>query len=107
LALTSPISGGHSVVVVSSRTHATEFSLVWSGGKPERKRPLNRSKLKWEDDIKIGCRETEWDGMEWIHLAQEGDKWRALLNKEVDISGLIECCEFLRCLFAFSVKTRI
>jgi hypothetical protein len=50
------------------------------GGKPEGKRPLGRPRRKWVDNIKIDLREIEWDGLEWIDLAQDRDKWRARVN---------------------------
>jgi hypothetical protein len=49
-------------------------------GKPERKRPLGRPKCIWLENIKLYLREIEWDGMEWLHLAQDRDQWRALVN---------------------------
>jgi hypothetical protein len=39
-------------------------------GKPEGKRPLGRPRRRWVDNIKMGLREIEWDGMVWIDLAQ-------------------------------------
>jgi hypothetical protein len=49
-------------------------------GKPEGKRPLGRPRCRWEDNIKINFREIGWGGMDWIDLAQDMDKWRALVN---------------------------
>jgi hypothetical protein len=49
-------------------------------GRPEGKRPLGRSKCTWVDNIKMGHREIEWDGMDWIYLAQNRDQRRALVN---------------------------
>jgi hypothetical protein len=49
-------------------------------GKPEGKRPLGRPRRRWEDNIKMDLREIEWDGMDWIKLAQDRDQWRALVN---------------------------
>jgi hypothetical protein len=51
-------------------------------GKPEGKRPLVRSRRRWEDGMKLDHREIGWRGrgVEWIHLAQDGDWWRALVN---------------------------
>jgi hypothetical protein len=43
-------------------------------GKPEGKRPLARPRYRWVDKI------LEYGGMDWIHLAQYGDQWRALVN---------------------------
>jgi hypothetical protein len=49
-------------------------------GKPEGNRPLGRPRRRWVDNIKIDFRETGWDGMNWIDLAQDRDQWRALVN---------------------------
>jgi hypothetical protein len=43
-------------------------------GKPEGKRRLGRPRRKWVDNIKINLRETGWDGMDWIDLAQVKDQ---------------------------------
>jgi len=48
-------------------------------GKPEGKRPLGRPRHRWEDNIKMDLQ--KWDaGMDWIELAQDRDRWRALVN---------------------------
>jgi len=47
-------------------------------GKTEGKRPLGRSRRRWEDNIKMDLQEGEYGGMDWIELAQDRDKWRAL-----------------------------
>jgi hypothetical protein len=49
-------------------------------GKPEGKRPLERNRRKWEDNIKIDLREIGWDGMDCIDLDQDRNQWRALVN---------------------------
>jgi hypothetical protein len=49
-------------------------------GKPEGNRPLGRPRFRWLNNIKMVLRETEWDGMDWIYLAQNKDRWRALVN---------------------------
>ena len=49
-------------------------------GKPEGKRPLERSKLRWEDNIKMDLQKVGCGGMNWIELAQARDRWRALVN---------------------------
>jgi hypothetical protein len=49
-------------------------------GKPEGKRPVGRLRRRWVDNIKIDLRETGWDGMNWIILAQDRNLWRALVN---------------------------
>jgi hypothetical protein len=49
-------------------------------GKPEGKRPLERPRRRWEDGIRMDLREIGWGSVEWIHLAQDRDRWRALVN---------------------------
>jgi hypothetical protein len=47
-------------------------------GKPEGKRPLGRYRPRWEDNIRMGLQEVGCGGMDWIGLAQDRDRWRAL-----------------------------
>jgi hypothetical protein len=42
--------------------------------------PLGRPRRRWVDNIKIDLREIGSDGMDWIDLAQDRDKWRALVD---------------------------
>jgi len=48
--------------------------------KPEAKRPLGRPRLRWKDNIKMDLQEVGWEGMDWIGLVQDRDRWRALVN---------------------------
>jgi hypothetical protein len=48
-------------------------------GKPEGKKPLERHRSRWEDDIKMDLREIGWGGMDWIDLVQDRDQWRSLV----------------------------
>jgi len=43
-------------------------------GKPEGKRPLGRPRRRWEDNIGMDLRETGWEVVEWMHLAQDRDQ---------------------------------
>jgi hypothetical protein len=54
-------------------------------GKPEGKRPLGRTRRRWEDNIKMDFREIGWGGMDWIYLAQDKDRWRALVNTVLNL----------------------
>jgi hypothetical protein len=53
-------------------------------GKPEEKRPIGRSRHRWED-IKMDLREVGWGGRDWIDLAQNRDQWRALVNTIINV----------------------
>jgi hypothetical protein len=48
--------------------------------KPEGKRPLGRSRPRSVDNIKIDLLEIGWGGVDWIGIAQDRYKWRALVN---------------------------
>ena len=49
-------------------------------GKREGRRPLGRPKRRWENNIKMNRQEVRCRDMNWIDLAQERDRWRALVN---------------------------
>jgi hypothetical protein len=54
-------------------------------GKPEGKRPLWRRRHRWEDNIKMNLQEVGCGGMDWIELAQDRDRWRALVNAVMNL----------------------
>ena len=54
-------------------------------GKPEGKRPLGRPKRRWEDNINMDLKEVGCGGMDWIELAQDWDRWRALVNAVMNL----------------------
>jgi hypothetical protein len=43
------------------------------------KRPLGRLRRRWEENIRMDLRETGWEFVDWIQLAQDSDQWRALV----------------------------
>jgi hypothetical protein len=49
-------------------------------GKLEGKRPLGRPKRRWEENIKMDLQEVGCGDMDWIELAQDRNRWRAVLN---------------------------
>jgi hypothetical protein len=57
-------------------------------GKPEGKRPLERPRRRWEDGIKMDLREIGWGGVQWIQLAQDRDRWRAVVNAVMNLRVL-------------------
>jgi hypothetical protein len=54
-------------------------------GKPEGKRPLGRPRHRWEDNIKMDLQEVGCGVKEWIKLAQDRDRWRALVNAVMNL----------------------
>jgi hypothetical protein len=48
-------------------------------GRPEGRPPLGRPRLRWQDNIKMDLQDVRW-GMDWIELAQDRDRWWALVN---------------------------
>ena len=53
--------------------------------KPERKGPLGRPRRRWEDNIKMDFQEVGCGVMDWIELAQDRDRWRALVNDVMNL----------------------
>jgi hypothetical protein len=54
-------------------------------GRPEGRRPLGRHKRRWEDNIKMDLREIGIGDVDWIHWAQDRDRWRALMNTVMNL----------------------
>jgi len=54
-------------------------------GKPEGRRPLGRPRRRWEDNIKMDLQELGCKGMDWIELAEDRDRWRALVNVVINL----------------------
>ena len=54
-------------------------------GKSERKRPLGRPRRRWVDNIKMDLQEVGKGVIGWIHLSQDMDRWRVLVNAVLNI----------------------
>jgi hypothetical protein len=54
-------------------------------GKPEGKRPLVRPRRRWEDNIRMDLQEVGWGCEDWIGLAQDRDRWRALVSAVMNL----------------------
>jgi hypothetical protein len=58
-------------------------------GKPEGRRPLGRPRRRWEDGLKMDLE--DWlGGVVWIHLAQDRDRWRAVVNALMNLPVLAQ-----------------
>jgi hypothetical protein len=73
-------------------------------GKPERKRPLGRPRRIWEDDIKMDLQEVGGGRGEWMELAQDRDRWRALGGYGEQLSGSVNVGNFLTTLLVSSSR---
>jgi hypothetical protein len=67
--------GGH----VAHMGEGRSVCRVWVG-RPEGKRPLDRPRHTWDDNIKLDLREIGIDGANWIQLAQDRVQWRSFVN---------------------------
>jgi hypothetical protein len=54
-------------------------------GKPEGKRPLGRSRRRWVDNIRMYLGEVGWSDVDWIDLAQDRNRWRAVVNSVLNL----------------------
>jgi hypothetical protein len=53
--------------------------------KPEGKRPLGRPRRRWVDNIRMDLGEVEWGDVDWIGLAQDRNRWRAVVNSVLNL----------------------
>jgi hypothetical protein len=54
-------------------------------GNPEGKKTFEIPKRSWKDNIRVNLRETEWESVDWIHLAQDRDQWRAAVSTVMNL----------------------
>jgi hypothetical protein len=57
-------------------------------GRPEGRRPTGRPRRRWEDNIKVDLQDVGWKSVDWIDLAQDRDRWRALVNAVMNLRVL-------------------
>jgi hypothetical protein len=54
-------------------------------GKPEGRKPLGRPRGRWVDNIRMDLVEVRWGDVDWIDLAQDRERWRALVNSLLNL----------------------
>jgi hypothetical protein len=54
-------------------------------GKSEGKRPIGRPRRRWVDNIRMGLVEVGWGDVDWIDLAQDRSRWKALVNAVMNL----------------------
>ena len=64
-------------------------------GTHERKGLFRRCQHRWEDDIKIDVKDTGWGGVDRTNLAQDGDRWWAVVSTVINPLGCIKCGEYI------------
>jgi hypothetical protein len=57
-------------------------------GKPEGRRPLGRPRRRWEDGVRVDLREIGLEGVNWIRLAKDWDRWRAVVRAVMNLRVL-------------------
>jgi hypothetical protein len=57
-------------------------------GKPEGKRPLGKPRRRWEDGVRMDLREIGCGGVDWIRLAQDRDRWLAVVSAVMNLRVL-------------------
>jgi hypothetical protein len=70
------------ITIIKSRRMRWAVHVARMGDKrnPEGKRPLGRPRRRWVDNIRMDLGEVGWGGVDWIGLAQDRNRWRALVN---------------------------
>jgi hypothetical protein len=77
------------------------------GGETWGKRPLGRTRCRWEDNIKMDLQEVGCGGMGWIELAQDRDRWPALVNVVMNLQVPYNAGNFLTCCKPVSFSRRV
>jgi hypothetical protein len=57
-------------------------------GKPKGKSPFGRLRHRWQDGIRMDLRETSWEDVDWVQLAQDRDQWQAVVNAVMNLQVL-------------------
>jgi hypothetical protein len=69
-------------------------------GKSEGKRPFERPRRRWEDEIRMDIGESGLGGVEWIQLAQDRGRWRAVINTAIHLRVLEPHSDYISIILA-------
>jgi hypothetical protein len=91
------------MIKLSRMKWAGHVALIWEMrnackifvGTPEGKRLLGRPRCRWENNIEMDLREMVLEVVDWIHLAQDRERWWTLVNTVMNLLGSIKGEEFL------------
>jgi hypothetical protein len=75
--------------------------------KPELKKLLGTCRRVWEDNIKMDLREIGWECLDWMHLAQDRDQWRSLVNTVMNLRVPQKAGNFLTISFSRTVHHEV
>jgi hypothetical protein len=64
---------------------SVKYSFETLVGKPEGKRPLERPRRRWVNNIRMYLGEVGWGDVDWIGLAKDRNRWRALVNSVLNL----------------------
>jgi hypothetical protein len=53
--------------------------------KPEEKIPLEKTRRRWKDNVRMDLSEKGWEPVDWIYLAHDRDQWRDLVNRVMNL----------------------
>ena len=70
------------IIIIIGEERGVHRVLVW---KPEGKRPLGRPRRRWEDNIKMDLQKVGGGCGDWMELAQDRDRWRALVSTVMNL----------------------
>jgi len=83
---------GGGVVTCEEKTNGCRLLMDTPEGKTPPARPVG----KWEDNTEIEFWEVQWESVDWIHVAEDMERWRAVLNTVMKLlAGFITCRELL------------
>jgi hypothetical protein len=69
----------HDVVINCEKLRSTNYE------KKKKKKPIGRTRRRWEDNIKVDYQEVKCGVMDWIDLAQDRNRWRTLVNAVINL----------------------